>query len=357
MAAYTLDGRAEARSGSASGDRAVALWLYAVAALVFLMVVVGGATRLTDSGLSLSEWKPILGAIPPLDDAAWQAAFDKYKQIPQAQIVNKHMTLAEFKVIYAWEWGHRLLGRLIGVVFALPLVVFWATGRLRPGLAPKLVGLLVLGGLQGFVGWIMVQSGLVDRIDVSPYRLALHLTLAAVIFALLFATALRLGGPDRAIRLDTVSGGQRRLSAWLVGLVLVQFVAGALVAGNKAGRAYNTWPLMDGHLIPDGVMALDPWYRNIFENLGLVQVDHRFIAYALLALVVWHFVALLRSADDERVVRSSGLLAAAMLGQLALGVWTVVMAVPLHLGLAHQAGAMVVLALAVWHRHRMTALV
>lgn len=355
MAVHTLDGRA--RSAMAAGQRGsgpVRLWLYGVAALVLLMVVVGGATRLTDSGLSITEWQPILGAVPPLNEAEWQAAFDKYKQIPQATIVNKHMTLAEFKYIYGWEWAHRLLGRLIGVVFALPLAFFWLAGRLPVGLAPRLIGIFALGGLQGFVGWFMVQSGLVERIDVSPYRLALHLAIAAVIYALVIRTALSLAPPDRAIRMDTVSSGQRRLSAWLVGLVFAQIAAGALVAGNKAGHAYNTWPLMDGRFIPDGVMALLPAWRNPFENLGLVQFDHRLIAYALLVLAVWHAIALWRTADDERVVRSSGLLAAALLVQLALGVWTVLMAVPLHLGLAHQAGAFVVLALALWHRHRMT---
>lgn len=352
MAATMLDRRTDLRHGSHGAYADVRVWLWLVAALVFAMVVVGGATRLTDSGLSITEWKPLLGAIPPLNEADWQVAFEKYRQIPQASIVNKHMTLAEFKGIYWWEWGHRLLGRLIGVVFALPLVVFWLMGRLPTGLAPRLVGLLALGGLQGFVGWFMVQSGLVDRIDVSPYRLALHLTIAVVIFGLLVSTALSLAPQGGAIRMATVSRGQRRLSGWLLGLVLLQIVLGALVAGNKAGRAYNTWPLMDGHFIPDGVWALQPWFRNPFENLGLVQFDHRLLAYAIVVLAVWHWLALSRTADDERAVRSAGLLALATLAQIGLGIWTVVTAVPLSLGLAHQAGAMVVFGLAVWHRHR-----
>ncbi len=342
-------------AGAASAPAAVRAWLWLSIALVFLMVIVGGATRLTDSGLSITEWQPLLGAVPPLNEADWRAAFDKYRQIPQASIVNKHMTLAEFKGIYYWEWGHRLLGRAIGVVFALPLAFFWLTRRLPAGLGVRLLGIFALGGLQGFVGWFMVQSGLVDRIDVSPYRLALHLTIAVIIFGLLLSTVLRLGPPDRAIRMATVSDGQRRLSGWLPALVLAQIVLGALVAGNKAGRAYNTWPLMDGRLIPDGIMALEPWYRNPFENLGLVQFDHRMLAYVVIALCLWHWVALLRTADDERQVRSAGLLAAAALVQVGLGIWTLLAAVPLSLGLVHQGGALVVFAVAVWHRHRMTA--
>ena len=351
MASYVADRHLHLTDGERHA--AVRAWLWLVAALVFLMVIVGGATRLTDSGLSITEWQPLLGAIPPLSEADWQLAFDKYRQIPQATIVNKHMTLAEFKGIYYWEWAHRLLGRLIGVVFALPLAAFWLAGRLPAGLAPRLVGILALGGLQGFVGWFMVQSGLVERIDVSPYRLALHLSLAVVIFGLLVSTALGLAPSNGAIRMATVSAGQRRLSGWLIGLVLGQIVLGALVAGNKAGRAYNTWPLMDGRFMPDGVMALEPWYRNPFENLGLVQFDHRLLAYLVMGLALWHWSALARTADDERAVRSAGLLALAALAQVGLGIWTVLAAVPLGLGLAHQGLAMIVFGLAIWHRRRM----
>lgn len=338
------------RHAAATGD-AVRIWLYGIALLVVAMVVVGGATRLTDSGLSITEWQPLLGAIPPLSHADWVAAFEKYQQIPQARIVNKGMTLGEFEFIYWWEWSHRFLGRFIGVAFALPLAWFWLRGHLTRPLAVRLVGILALGALQGLVGWLMVKSGLVDRLDVSPYRLALHLSLAAAIFALVLWTALDLAPRRTEILLDTLPRGQRTLSGVLVAVVFVQIALGAFVAGLKAGRAYNTWPLMDGGLLPDAMWALSPWYLNPFENMATAQFDHRMVAYAVLALAIWHAVAVWRTTDDEHAARSSMWLLAAVLAQVALGIWTLLAAVPLAHGLAHQAMAMLVLAIALWHRH------
>lgn len=333
-------------------DRAVATWLTVVAALVVAMIAVGGATRLTDSGLSITEWQPILGAIPPLSQAEWQVAFDKYRQIPEYQLVNKGMSLEAFKTIYWWEWGHRLLGRLIGLAYGVPLAVLWLMGAVRPGYGWKLAGLLVLGGLQGFIGWYMVQSGLADRVDVSHYRLALHLLMAFVILGLLVWLALDHTTPRARIRLDTLTRLQRWTAPLLVALLLVQVVLGALVAGLKAGLTYNTWPLMDGRLIPDGLGTLEPWYLNLTENVTTVQFDHRMMAYLLVVLALLHAWGLSRSADDERVVRSAWLLAVAMLAQAALGIWTLLANVPIGLGIAHQTVAALVLVVAVAHMHR-----
>ncbi len=339
---------------SERGHRAVRLWLYLVAALVFAMIVVGGATRLTDSGLSITEWQPLLGAIPPLTEADWQAAFAKYKEIPQYRLVNKGMSLDEFQFIYWWEWAHRFLGRFIGVAFALPLLVFWAMRRLPAGMPLRLTGVLALGALQGFVGWYMVKSGLVDRIDVSPYRLALHLSIAMLILAAVVWLALDLQSDRGSVRLRTVTAGQKRLAGVLLGLVLVQSLLGALVAGLNAGLTYNTWPLMDGKLIPDGLGTLSPWYLNLFENITTVQFNHRVMAYVIGVLALVQLVRLAQSADDEKLVRSALLLVLGILGQAALGIWTLLEVVPLWLGLAHQGGAAIVLVLAVRHAHLMT---
>lgn len=332
----------------------VRAWLLTVAALVFAMVVVGGATRLTDSGLSITEWQPLLGAIPPLNEAGWQSAFDKYKAIPEYAIVNAGMSLEAFKVIYWWEWTHRLLGRLIGVAFAVPFLGFWLAGRLQRGFALKLMGVFALGALQGAIGWYMVKSGLVDRIDVSHYRLALHLLTAFAILALLIWLALAAGPAHDPIRLRTMTRGQWRFALLLLVLVFVQAGLGALVAGLKAGLTYNTWPLMDGRLVPSGLGTLSPWYLNLFENVTAVQFNHRMMAYLLAALAVWHLVSLARTADDERLVGSAGLLVFVILVQVGIGVLTLLAAVPLALGLAHQAGAALVVAAATLHLYEMT---
>ncbi|MDX2289069.1 MAG: COX15/CtaA family protein [Hyphomicrobiaceae bacterium] len=333
------------------------LWLLCIAGLVLAMIVVGGATRLTDSGLSITEWQPLLGVIPPLSEADWQLAFAKYKQIPEYELVNKGMSMAEFQFIYWWEWAHRFLGRFIGLAFAVPFLVFWATGRLRAGLAPRLLGILALGGLQGFFGWYMVQSGLSERIDVSHYRLALHLTTAFLILAAVVWVAADLGEDRGRIRLNTLSAGERRVAALIVAGLVLQVVIGGFVAGLKAGLTYNTWPLMDGRLVPDGLVAMVPWYINFTENVATVQFTHRVLAYALVIAALWHALAVGAQADDERLVNSARLMAAAFLAQAALGVWTLLAAgeaghIPIGLGLIHQGGGAVVMAIAVWHLHR-----
>jgi heme a synthase len=337
---------------AASNTASVHRWLFAVAGLVFLMVSVGGATRLTGSGLSITEWQPIMGTLPPLSEAAWLEAFNKYRQIPQYQLVNKGMSLAAFKSIFWWEWGHRFLGRVIGLAYLLPFLYFLARGAVRGPLVARLWGLFVLGGLQGALGWFMVQSGLSQRTDVSQYRLAAHLLMASLLLAALLWTALDLA--SGASRRPKARPGYAATAGLILALVFVQIGAGALVAGMKAGLAYNTWPLMDGRIIPGGLGAMTPVWLNVFENAATVQFDHRVLAYILAALVVWHGTRVIRHADDLQQSASAKLLLATLALQILIGIWTLLAHVPLPLGLAHQATAMLVLAAATWHLHTLT---
>jgi cytochrome c oxidase assembly protein subunit 15 len=337
---------------AASSANAVRVWLFAVAALIFLMVSLGGATRLTGSGLSITEWQPIMGAVPPFSDAAWQEAFKKYQQIPQYQHVNRGMGLGAFKLIYWWEWTHRFLGRLIGVVFLVPFLYFVATGQIGRPLIGRLAGIFALGGVQGFIGWYMVSSGLADRISVSQYRLALHMALAVAIFGAVLWVALSVGR-ERAAGAAGRPAGLQAAAAGIAALVLLQIAAGAFVAGLKAGAGWNTWPLMEGQLIPQGLGAVTPWWANLFENALTVQFNHRLLAYAIAAAVAWHLWSL-RHGSPDQAARVSGLaLGAAVLAQIALGIVTLLAHVPIPLALLHQAGAMAVFAVALWHWHRL----
>ena len=331
-----------------SSDRQIAVWLFTVAAFVVMMVLVGGLTRLTDSGLSITEWEPIRGAIPPLNEAAWLTAFDKYKQIPEYILINNTMTLEEFKVIYWWEWAHRFLGRIVGLVFLLPFLVFIWQGKIsRPRLWP-LTGLFVLGGLQGFMGWYMVSSGLSERVDVSQYRLAMHLGLALIIFGI----SLWLGlGYWRGIVGKTQFSGRVATAGTIVGLVFVQSLLGALVAGIDAGTSYTDWPLMDGDVIPAGLLAQEPLVRNLFENHLTVQFDHRLVAYLIVGFVGWHVVKIFREYQPGPIRRSAQWLSLAVLGQVVLGIVALLWVVPMGLAAAHQIGAVVVLGLGVTHLH------
>lgn len=329
-------------------------WLFCVAGLVVAMVAVGGATRLTDSGLSITEWKPLLGAIPPLSDADWADAFALYKEIPEYRLVNAGMSLAEFKFIYWWEWAHRFLGRCIGIVYAVPLLMFWLAGQVPRRYVVALTGVLLLGGLQGFVGWYMVQSGLVERVDVSQYRLAMHLGLAFVILACLVWLALALRPFDPLTRLQGVAAPARGIAAVLVVLIFCQVVLGAFVAGTKAGLTYNTWPLMDGDLVPGGLWELAPWYLNLTENLTAIQFNHRMMAYILVALAAAHAFMIAARTENRAAIASAWLLAVAMVAQAGLGIWTLLSvdgAIPIGLGVAHQTAAAVLFAVAVWHLH------
>jgi cytochrome c oxidase assembly protein subunit 15 len=320
---------------------AVRGWLLALAVLVFLVLSVGGATRLTGSGLSITEWRPIVGILPPLTEADWQQAFAEYQHIPQYQQVNRGMPLKAFKVIFWWEWTHRLLARLLGVVLVVPLVYFLATRQIAASLFAKLACLFGLGALQGAAGWYMVHSGLSGRTEVSQYRLALHLGLAFIIFGALLSMAFA-RGRGRA-RPGTGS------AALIVLLVFLQILLGALVAGLRAGLSHNTWPLMDGRLIPVGLGVIEPWYRNLFENAMTVQFNHRLAAYLLVLATFWHVWRVAPRTRETPIKLGALALAAAGLAQAGLGILTLLAHVPLPLALAHQAGAAALFALAVWH--------
>ena len=317
----------------------VRLWLYVIAFLVFCMVIVGGATRLTDSGLSITEWRPLLGAIPPLNEADWLAAFEKYQLIPEYQIQNRGMELGDFKFIYWWEWTHRFLGRFIGVAFVVPLLYFAFTRKIEHRLWPRLLVLFVLGGLQGALGWYMVSSGLIDRIDVSQYRLAAHLTLAASIFAAILWVA---AGTNAQRHSPSSPDDWFALS--LVALILLQIAAGGFVAGLDAGQGYATWPKMDGQWIPSGLLQMAPGWRNFFENAMTVQFDHRLLAYFILLATLIH--------AWRSFTLSAMILAYAVFTQACLGVLTLLLHVQLAVALIHQAGAMIVLAAAIWNLHK-----
>jgi cytochrome c oxidase assembly protein subunit 15 len=334
--------------------RAVRHWLWIVAAGIFAMVVVGGATRLTESGLSITEWKPVTGALPPLSDADWREAFEKYKQIPQYSQMFPDMDLARFKSIFFWEWGHRLLGRLIGLVFALPFLVFWAQGKITGPLRGRLALILGLGALQGFVGWWMVSSGLTHRVEVAQERLAIHLLLASVTFAAVLWTAAGLL-PNYRDSLGPGAAQLRRTATALLLLALAQIGLGALVAGLRAGLIYNSWPLMDGRFIPpfEHLFNLSPGFANLLDNVTMVQFQHRMTAYLLIALALFHALDAHSHPLAMRAARRSSILLALVLIQAGLGITTLLLAVPLWAGLAHQAFAMAVLAMATIHRRKM----
>jgi cytochrome c oxidase assembly protein subunit 15 len=339
--------------------RTIRLWLYAVAALVFAMVLIGGTTRLTESGLSITEWQPVTGVLPPLNEAQWQVEFEKYQTIPQYQQHNAGMSLLDFKTIYLWEWAHRLVGRLIGIAFVLPLLWFLWQGSIPPGRRAGLWAIFALGALQGAIGWWMVGSGLVDRVEVSQYRLATHLLLAALIYAAIIWTASRWEddraraslAPYRSTPSIWISGG----AAVLLALILVQIYLGALVAGLRAGYAYNTWPLIDGSLLPQSSrLFFDvPLRRNFFENPLTVQFDHRMLGYAIWFLALLHFFSVARMEKRGSALTGAALIAAAVTVQAALGIWTLLSVVALPLALMHQAMAMVTLTLAVIHLARL----
>jgi len=349
---------------AAASDRAIAWWLTIVAAMVFAMVVLGGVTRLTESGLSIVDWKPLLGWLPPLSDTEWQALFERYKQFPEYAKKNAGMDLAGFKAIFWLEYLHRLFGRVIGLAFFVPMVWFWVRRRVRPGLKPRLVGLFILGGMQGVLGWVMVKSGLVDRPSVSQYRLAAHLALAVLIYAALIWTAwgLFLGG-----RASTATAPAIRAPRWLrvfavcvLALICLTLVAGAFVAGLDAGLIYNTFPQMGEGLVPPDLWDREVGLLNLFENRVTVQFVHRVLAIATLlaAFFFWSATRALRFppaggpgplerlAPAERLACSTLMLMAGL--QALLGVATLVMFVPVWLGALHQAGALLLVTAGLW---------
>ena len=326
--------------------RAIALWLLVCCALIFAMVVLGGVTRLTRSGLSIVEWQPIAGALPPLTETQWEDVFAKYRETPEYRKVNVGMSLGEFKSIFWVEYAHRLLGRAIGLVFLLPFLYFLARRQIERQLVPKLVTLFVLGGLQGALGWYMVASGLVDNPHVSPYRLTAHLGLAVLIYGYMFWIAL---GLLRAAPTTTGDAGTRRYAWALAALVFVMILSGGFVAGTRAGFAFNTFPLMNGAWFPPGIAALDPWWRNLFENVATVQLDHRLLAYVLIVTTFALWWAVRRRAPAGRP--AANMLLAILALQVALGISTLLWVVPIPLAAAHQAGALMVYTAALYLVH------
>jgi len=326
--------------------RAVRIWLVIVLLSIVALVLVGGATRLTGSGLSITEWKPIHGVVPPLNAAEWEEEFRLYQQIPEYSQINKGMTIEAFKGIFWWEWAHRLIARSIGVIFAIPLMFFWATGRLENRLKWPLTGILALGGLQGAIGWWMVSSGLSKRVDVSQYRLAIHLTVACLIFTSVVWVWRALSSHTGRVMAGT---GPSILAGVIVFLAFLQIYLGALVAGMDAGLAYNTWPLMDGAFVPDGLTVLKPVWMNAFENAKAVQFLHRMNAYLLFVVTLVNMVWVMRFIPATPHANRGVVLFFIVCLQAGLGIVTLVMQVPLGWALAHQGCALLVLGFAVAH--------
>jgi cytochrome c oxidase assembly protein subunit 15 len=320
--------------------------------MVFAMVVVGGVTRLTHSGLSIVEWQPIVGAMPPLSHADWLALFDKYKATPEYRQVNLGMTLEGFQHIFWWEYVHRLLGRTIGLVFFFPLARFVLRREIPRAMAGRLASVFALGAAQGAMGWYMVKSGLVDDPRVSPYRLSAHLALAFAIFGAMIWMALDLLADEAAPRARAAADGLHRAATALAAAIFVMVLSGGFVAGTRAGFAFNTFPLMAGHWIPGGLFAIDPWWRNFFENIPLVQLDHRILA-TLLSIAVPVLALRVRASTDAgpRAHRAAAALLGALVLQVALGIATLLLVVPVPLAAAHQAGAAVLFAASLWLAH------
>jgi cytochrome c oxidase assembly protein subunit 15 len=336
-------------------SKAVFFWLLSCCVMIFVMALIGAITRLTQSGLSITDWNPIMGALPPLNDATWQNAFAAYKKIPQYQIFNRGMSLDAFKDIYYWEWIHRLWGRLIALVFAVPLIVFAVHREINRTLAGKLVTILILIGFQGFIGWYMVESGLEIRTSVSPYRLALHLVFALAIYSLTLWTAL--GTQNQTSAEKHSPSSENLIQGWLtLGLLVITITWGAFVAGLHAGEAYNTWPLMDGEFLPSSAITLQPHWINVFENLAFVQFIHRWLGpLTMLAILAW-VIRNLKSTDDKRTLRWFKALAGMSFVQVALGMATLMTHVNIVIATLHQGGAITLLSLMLINLHRIKRL-
>lgn len=336
-------------SHSTQQHRQIAIWLLICCTLVFAMVMLGGVTRLTGSGLSMVEWEPIIGAVPPLSQEAWQETFQKYQQSPEYQQKNFHMDVHQFKSIFWFEYSHRLLGRIIGMVFLIPFLFFLIARRFEKHMIPQLLTMFVLGGLQGLLGWYMVKSGLVDRPDVSQYRLTAHLGAALIIYIYMLWFALTLLHPRPAHN----HTGLRRFSKGLTLFVFVTALSGGFVAGLDAGFAYNTFPLMDGHLIPEAYITIQPAWLNIFENIPAVQFNHRLLATTLFTTIVIFWLYARKYSLHPRTRLAIHLLLAAATIQLTLGISTLLMHVPVPLASTHQGGALLLLTVALFVSHEL----
>lgn len=355
LSSVTYPASRDAEASAAPASRAIAFWLLICCGMVFAMAVIGAITRLTESGLSMVEWKPLIGMLPPLSAEEWNRVFGLYQATPEYRYVNAGMSLEEFKHIFFWEWFHRFWGQLIGFAFLLPFLWFWATKRIPKGMMPKLLGLFLLGGLQGGIGWFMVVSGLVDRPSVSHYRLALHLGMAFIIFAVMLWIALGLLDPKPASSSSSKAPALRRHIGMALGLVAVTVAWGAFVAGLDAGMIYNTWPLMGGRLVPEDMWFLDPAALNFVENHAAVQFTHRWLAIVTGVVVLalwWRTVRSDLSPRGHLIGHATG---AMMVLQIVLGIATLISVVAIPLAAAHQAGALTLIALLIWLRHEVKA--
>ena len=334
-------------------NRQIAVWLLVCCGLVYCMIILGGVTRLTHSGLSMVEWDPIMGIVPPLSQSEWQETFEKYQQFPEYQKINRGMSLNEFKSIFWFEYAHRILGRTIGIVFLLPFLYFLFAGKVRRSLIPKLVLMFILGGLQGLLGWYMVKSGLVDKPHVSQYRLTAHLIAAVAIYSYMLWVALSLLSPSAVNANAPGIAGLRRYAWGITALVVIMILSGGFVAGTRAGFAFNTFPLMQGYFFPPGMFAMDPTFINLFENIATIQFNHRILAYVLFATIVLFWVLSRRFALTERTWLGIHILLIALVLQVVLGISTLLLVVPVPLAAAHQGGALLVLSAALFINHEL----
>jgi cytochrome c oxidase assembly protein subunit 15 len=335
-----------------TNNKHIAIWLLVCCATIFAMIILGGVTRLTGSGLSMVQWEPIMGVLPPLDQSEWEETFRLYQQFPEYKLKNFAMSLDEFKSIFWFEYGHRLLGRSIGIIFLLPFLFFLIKGKIDRALTPKLIAMFVLGGLQGLMGWYMVKSGLVDDPHVSQYRLTAHLALAVIIYAYMFWVALDLLLPTIAEKPDNDSLRLGRFSVIISIMIFITLLSGGFVAGTRAGFAFNTFPLMDGRLIPAGLFDMSPLWRNFFENIVTVQFDHRLMATALFLMITAFWWLTIKSQPGPRLRTGVHLLLAALALQLTLGISTLLLVVPVALAAAHQAGAVLLLTASLYVSHQ-----
>ena len=337
-------------------QRVVAVWLLTCCAVIFAMIVLGGVTRLTGSGLSMVQWQPIMGVLPPLSEAEWEHTFSLYQQYPEYKIKNLHMSLEDFKGIFWLEYAHRLLGRLIGLIFLIPFLYFLFRGRLSAALVPKLLAMFILGGLQGLMGWYMVKSGLVDDPRVSQYRLTAHLGLAVVVYAYIFWVALDLLLARRSYSYSGSLGQPQqnplRYSNVVTALIFLTILSGGFVAGTRAGFTFNTFPLMAGQFYPEGMYVMQPWWRNWFENIATIQFNHRVLATLLFVVIPLFWWSKISRAELAQFRVALHLLLAALALQIALGIATLLHAVPVPLAAAHQAGAMVLFTVSLYLSNR-----
>jgi cytochrome c oxidase assembly protein subunit 15 len=332
----------------AANRRSVAIWLFLCCGAVVVMIVIGGITRLTESGLSMIEWRPLVGVVPPLSVGEWERIFGLYRETPEFRIENPHITLDAFKTIFWWEYIHRLWGRLIGVLFAVGFLWLLLCGRINKSLLPHLAALFILGGAQGVIGWWMVRSGFTDRTDVSQYRLVIHLGMA--FFILGYMLWLAFGLIERET-IDQVPANARRLAYVMLGVVSVTVLSGGLTAGLDAGLIYNTWPLIDGGFAPHDLFVKAPIWLNFFENAATVQFDHRSIAYLTIGIALTLWWQIHRAPNVPRAARALHILLAVVIAQATLGILTLVLIAPLYLAITHQIGAIALFSTAVWTAH------